>query len=348
MGRTAYKNNNLPPRLRKRSKGGKDYYSYDLGGKPRKEVALGTDYLKAIERWAELEKQYSGLLVIRAEGPTFIDLVHRYVKDVLPNKAPRTRQDNLKELENLKRFFGKPPAPLDQIRPLHIRQYLDQRTKDGRGHVRANREKALFSHMFNFARSVGMTDSENPVKGIKGYSETGRATVYVEDDAFEAVLKEADQPTKFAMKLAYLTGQRPGDVLSATAGDIRDGFLHFEQSKTGKKLRIEIVGELKVLVEEIQAYRRVKNVIHQYLLVTETGSKLTEGALKGRFTKARAAAKVDIKGFQFRDLRAKAATDTTEATGDIRQAQRQLGHAALSMTEHYTRQRKGDAVKPTK
>ncbi len=54
---------------------------------------------------------------------------------------------------------------------------------------------------------------------------------------------------------------------------------------------------------------------------------------------------MDIKSFQFRDLRAKAATDTTEATGDIRQAQRQLGHAALSMTEHYTRQRRGDAVK---
>lgn len=347
MGRTAYRHTNLPPRMRKRTKNGKDYYSYCLGGRDRKEVALGTNFLAAVEQWARLEKEHSGLLVMK-EGPTFIDLVHRYVKDVLPTKAPRTRKDNLKEIENLKKFFGKPPAPLDQIRPVHVRQYLDQRTKNGMGLVRANREKALFSHMFNFARSVGMTDAENPVRGIKGYSETGRATVYVEDDAFEAVLKQADQPTRFAMKLAYLTGQRPGDILSATAGDIKDGFMHFEQSKTGKKLRIEISGELKGLIEEIQSYRRVKNVIHQYLLVTETGSKLTEGALKGRFTKARAAAGVDIKGFQFRDLRAKAATDTTEATGDIRQAQRQLGHAALSMTEHYTRQRKGDAVKPTK
>lgn len=347
MGRTAYRHTNLPPRMRKRTKNGKDYYSYCLGGRDRKEVALGTNFLAAVEQWARLEKEHSGLLVMK-EGPTFIDLVHRYVKDVLPTKAPRTRKDNLKEIENLKKFFGKPPAPLDQIRPVHVRQYLDQRTKNGMGLVRANREKALFSHMFNFARSVGMTDAENPVRGIKGYSETGRATVYVEDGTFEAVLKEADQPTRFAMKLAYLTGQRPGDVLSATAGDIRDGFLHFEQSKTGKKLRIEISGELKGLIEEILSYRRMKNVIHQYLLVTETGSKLTEGALKGRFTKARAAAGVDIKGFQFRDLRAKAATDTTEATGDIRQAQRQLGHAALSMTEHYTRQRKGDAVKPTK
>ena len=348
MGRSAYRHKNLPPRMRKRTKNGRDYYSYCLGGKDRKEIALGSNFLAAVEKWAELEREHGGFVVVAQSGPTFIDLCTRYISDVLPTKAPRTRQDNLKEIENLKKFFGNPPAPLHEIRPLHIRQYLDQRTKGGKGQVRANREKALFSHMFNFARSVGLTDSENPVKGIKGFSETGRSTVYVEDSDFENVLKEADQPTRFAMRLAYLTGQRPGDVLSASAGDVKDGHLHFEQSKTGKKLRIEITGELKVLMAEIMSYRRVKNVVHQYLLVTESGSKLTEGALKGRFTKARAAAGVDSKGFQFRDLRAKAATDTTEKTGDIRQAQRQLGHAALSMTEHYTRQRKGDAVKPTK
>lgn len=347
MGRTAYVNHNLPPRMRKRTKGGRDYYAYDLGGRPRKEISLGTNFLAAVEKWAQLERVHGGGYVVE-QKPNFLDLCNRYIKDVLPTKAPRTRQDNLKEIEKLKSFFGKPPAPLDEIRPIHIRQYLDKRTQDGKGHVRANREKALFSHMFNFARSVGMTDAENPVAGVKGFSEKGRATVYVEDDAFEAVLKEADQPTRFAMRLAYLTGQRPGDVLSATTGDIKDGYLHFEQSKTGKKLRIEIVGELKALLSEIMNHRRVKNVIHHYLLVTESGSKLSENALRNRFTKARQAAGVDLKGFQFRDLRAKAATDTTESTGDIRAAQKQLGHAALSMTEHYTRQRKGDAVKPTK
>ncbi|HEY1058372.1 MAG TPA: tyrosine-type recombinase/integrase [Limnobacter sp.] len=348
MGRVSYVHQNLPPRMRKRTKGGRDYYSYDLGGRPRKEISLGTNFLAAVEKWAELERAHGGGYVVAEEKPTFLDLCTRYIKDVLPNKAPRTRQDNLKEMEKLKGFFGNPPAPLDEIRPIHIRQYLDRRTKDGKAHVRANREKALFSHMFNFARSIGMTDAENPVSGVKGFSEKGRSTVYVEDEAFEAVLKEADQPTRFAMKLAYLSGQRPGDVLSATTGDIRDGYLHFEQSKTGKKLRIEITGELHSLISEIQAYRRKKSVIHHYLLITESGSKLTENSLRNRFTKARAAAGVDMKQFQFRDLRAKAATDTTEATGDIRQAQKQLGHANLVMTEHYTRQRKGDSVKPTK
>lgn len=44
---------------------------------------------------------------------------------------------------------------------------------------------------------------------------------------------------------------------------------------------------------------------------------------------------------------AKAGTDKAE-TGGIRAAQLQLGHSKMSMTEHYTRGRKGDKVTPTK
>ncbi|HJV51413.1 MAG TPA: hypothetical protein VJ652_08140 [Noviherbaspirillum sp.] len=55
--------------------------------------------------------------------------------------------------------------------------------------------------------------------------------------------------------------------------------------------------------------------------------------------KARDAAGVS---FQFRDLRAKAATDTD----DLAHAQRLLGHKNRSTTEIYTRERKGDLVRP--
>ena len=51
--------------------------------------------------------------------------------------------------------------------------------------------------------------------------------------------------------------------------------------------------------------------------------------------------------FQFRDLRAKAATDKADAQ-DMRQAQRQLGHASVVMTEAYVRARRGDKVTPTR
>lgn len=62
-------------------------------------------------------------------------------------------------------------------------------------------------------------------------------------------------------------------------------------------------------------------------------------ALRSRFDKARDMAGVS---FQFRDLRAKAATDT----GDLAHAQRLLGHKNRNTTEIYTRGRLGEIVKP--
>lgn len=44
------------------------------------------------------------------------------------------------------------------------------------------------------------------------------------------------------MGLAYLTGQRPADVLKLQRADVHDGVLWITQKKNGKKLRIEVTG----------------------------------------------------------------------------------------------------------
>lgn len=45
---------------------------------------------------------------------------------------------------------------MDAIQPRHIKQYLVKRGETAK--VRANREKALFSHIFNFAREPNLTE----------------------------------------------------------------------------------------------------------------------------------------------------------------------------------------------
>ena len=83
-------------------------------------------------------------------------------------------------------------------------------------------------------------------------------------------------------------------------------------------------------------------------MVDERGQPLSKNQLRYRFDQARDKAKVPKGAFQFRDLRAKAGTDKAESAGDIRQAQRQLGHTSVVMTEHYTRDRRGAKVTPTR
>ena len=65
-----------------------------------------------------------------------------------------------------------------------MRQYLWERGKTAP--VRANKEKALLSAIWNFARECGYTALANPCAGVKEHKESGR-DVYVEDEIFAAV-----------------------------------------------------------------------------------------------------------------------------------------------------------------
>ncbi|WP_253185519.1 tyrosine-type recombinase/integrase [Burkholderia plantarii] len=335
--------------------GGKIYYYYDHGGKPRREEPLGSDFVAAVRRWSEIEQAQ----VPATAAPTLADAFTAYMRDVLPRKARRTQEMNLAQFAFLAEFFE--GAALDDIEPIHVKQYMHWRHKKSvawfesknrtvphdAGYTQANHEFGLLSHVFNFAREVGMTKAPNPCSGVKKYSLSGR-DVYVEDDLYRRLYAEADQPTRDAMDLAYLTGQRPQDTLSHDERDIRDNFLHIDQGKTGKKLRMEISGELKALIDRIRARKAGYKVVSTVLIVNERGERMTLDTLQRRFREARRRAGIGDSEFQFRDLRAKAGTDKTDSTGDIRQAQKQLGHTTIGMTEHYVRNRRGDKVKPTR
>ncbi|UBB15486.1 tyrosine-type recombinase/integrase [Comamonas odontotermitis] len=364
MGRKSSRWTNLPPGMRARERGQKVHYYLDTGGKPRKEIPLGSDYVLAVQKWSEL----SAAKKPKDAQRTFLDIVPVYRAKALPLKAARTRTDNEKELEWLLKFFGDPPAPLDEIEPLHIRQYMEWRLEEARklaenenkeragkglapltippniGHVRANREKALFSHMWNFARKEGITKQPNPCAGISKFKETGRDTV-IGDALMNRIMKHAATPLQFAIRLAKLTGQRPADVLRMSENHIADGILHVQQGKTAAKLRIEIIGELATLLTEIKAYKALVQSATHHLLVNESGQSLTKNMLRDRFDDARELAQIPKADFQFRDLRATAATSLDDSSG-IKDAQALLGHTTEAMTARYIRHKVGKKVKP--
>lgn len=332
-------------RLRKRKqRSGKLFYYYDLGGNPRKEIALGGDYGLAIVEYAKLEKSRASSAIAQSVL-TFAYVAELYMDEVVPTKAPASQKDNIRELKQLLLFFNDPPAPLEAIEPHHVVQYLRKRGKTAP--VRANREKSLLSAIWNFARQSGYTALANPCAGVKGHKESGRDT-YIEDDLLARVYSFADQPLKDALDLFYLTGQRITDTLKMDERDIRDGQLTVQQNKTKAKRRIEIVGELKLVMDRISARKEGYNIRSTRLIVMTTGQPMTSSMLRGRFDAARELAGVEKADFQMRDLRAKAGTDKAESSGDILQARDQLGHTTVVMTEQYIRKRIGKKVTPTK
>jgi len=143
--------------------------------------------------------------------------------------------------------------------------------------------------------------------------------------------------TRAAGGAAQDQGQRPADVLKIKREDLRDGALWIVQNKTKAKRAIELTGELAALIERINA--RPRERLSAWLIQDDDGKPLGTFGMRSRFDKARRLAGVE---FQFRDIRAKAATDT----GDLAHSQKLLGHRNREMTEHYVRQRVGERVQP--
>jgi integrase len=330
-------------RLRKSGKVWIGYYYRDASGK---EIPLGNDLDQARIKWAELEAKEKPQ-DLRIMGPIF----NRYERDVMPKKSPRTQQDNVRELRQLRKVFEE--APIDAITPSMIAQYRDARTAK----VRANREIATLSHVFNMAREWGLTTKENPCKGVRKNKEIPR-DYYANDAVWDAVYQMAVSELKDAMDLAYLTGQRPADVLSMRKDDIEGDFLLVKQGKTSKKLRIMLRNDgLDNSLGELIKQMAARNSEHPspYLIVSERGKRVTAPMLRLRWDAARELAKnaatekadeqmaVRIAQFQFRDIRPKAASEIT----DLKDASRLLGHTEEELTERVYR-RVGAIAKPSK
>lgn len=340
MGRPRnYENQGLPQNLvcrrRKRASGKViTYYFYTLADKSEK--SLGTNKHQAILEAAKLNLDRS----LPNEIITFHSVVARYMDEIVPNKAETTIIGNKHSIGFLKKFFDNPT--LEQIEPKHIREYLTWR-KDKPSS--ANREVTLFHHIWAMAREWGYTKLPCPSDGIAKHKVKPR-DVYVEDHVYQKVHELCDQDMKDLMDIAYLTGQRPVDIVKIHRSHIYDGILHITQQKTGAKLRIAIIGQLQEIVE-----RRLQDK-EGYLFLNTWGNPMTRALVTNNFldVKRKAIAlypelRKELEQFQFRDLRAKAGTDKSLSAGDD-EARKQLGHTSLRMTKRYIR--KDKVISPTK
>lgn len=336
MGRKSTVNLNLPPHMRARSRhGGKTYYYYDTGEKPRREIPLGSDYIEAVRKWSDLHKASTQVAI------TVGHVINNYI--LSPDYAALgegTKKDYGYALDKIREHFG--DAPLDEVRPEYVTLYMDKRRPESEH--RALREVSVLGMLYRFAMSRGWTKF-NPVGAIKRKKLKGRKDIYIEDDVLTKVYNAGSQSLKDAIDLAYVLGQRPIDILGLTEHQIQNGVLQITQTKRGAKVRVPVEGVVKEVIDRLLQRKRQFKVQPLALLIDELGKPMTKDKLRSRFEKARELAGPEAAHFQFRDLRAKAATDLRDQH-NLDAAQTLLGHTSSSMTEHYTRNRKGKVAVP--
>ena len=180
-------NANLPPRMRaRRQKSGRVFYYFDTGLKPRKEIPLGSDYVLAVQQWAKLNTCAPPVL------PTVGYAITRYLASQDHARlSSGTQADYGYALDQLREHFG--DAPLDQVRPTHITQYLEKRSAETRH--RALREVSILGMVYRFARAHDLTTAD-PVAPVRRGKLPGRKAVYIEDEILQAVYDVADQPLR--------------------------------------------------------------------------------------------------------------------------------------------------------
>lgn len=272
----------------------------------------------------------------------------------------------------LRAYFGAMlPA---HVLPSHVSDYLAIGAKAGRP-VPANRERAALSACFSWllrTRQGHLASGQaNPcmrASGVRRNRERPR-DVYVEHAWFRAVYAVANPQVRLMMELVYRTLQRPdGDVLAWTAANIQrkagQRVLRFTQSKTGQAIDIALVGELERLVD---AAVGPVPVLHQPILHTVRASTVKRGGvrvlqpagsaytydgisaeLKRAIAKARLANPelAGAPGFGFRDLKGKGATDMWRAGEPLERIQLLCGHAKITTTEVYVKQRWRETAQP--
>lgn len=246
--------------------------------------------------------------------------------------ATETRKDYRKYGAKVNVVFGKMKP--DNIKPEHIRKYMDKRGVKSR--VQANREKAFISRVFRWAYERGKVKM-NPCQGVKQFKEKAR-TRYVTDREYDALLSVAHTPVKVAMELAYLCCARQGDILDLKKSQIlREGIM-IQQSKTA-------VHQIKAWTERLDKAVRLAEslplnpgMVSIFLLHQPSGLRYTRDAFNAQWTKAKALAaekfpELDFK-FTFHDLKAKGISDLE---GTLNEKQGIAGHKNASQTARYDR-----------
>lgn len=133
------------------------------------------------------------------------------------------------------------------------------------------------------------------------------------------------------MDLAYLTGQRQGDILKLRWDhiDVNQRVIHIRQGKTGKRFGIAITDALEEVL--VRCKRMTPALPRAYVLRTKEGERYTSEGFRTMWQRTiQKAVRVGaIKSpFTFHDLRAKSASDNA----DIEDAAKLLGHQNSQMT----------------
>jgi integrase len=291
-------------------------------------------YVKA-GKWADLGPGLEEAMAAYARlvaAPTqrgMPDLIDRAMPILGRKWAKNTKRQMDQAAKILKRKLAE--FEPSQVKPKHcaaIKQSMAETPN------MANRVMSLLRQVFSQAVEWQEIDS-NPCIGIDRLPEAKRKRLLTPSE-WESIYSHAGPRLQVIMRVAFLTGQRIGDVLDIRRSQIGDDGISFKAQKTGKLLLVKWSPELHNAVRDALALHKLPAMT---LFLGRKGKAPDYRSVHLQWAKACKAA--EIGDARPNDSRAMSAT-ATDAQG--KNAQAILGHSSKTMTERYLRDRKATEV----
>lgn len=231
----------------------------------------------------------------------------------------------------LKRRF----APFDSPAQVKMRHVAQIKTDGAATPNMTNRVVSLLRTLFGYWVEQQLCDS-NPCVGVRRHKEEKRKRL-IQPAEWWAIYEKAGPRLRTIMKLAYLTGQRIGDVLSIRRNQLGEEGICFEQQKTDKRLVVEWSPDLRAAGDEALAlHSRVQALT---LLPGRKGKPPNyRSVLLQWHTACKAAGVEDALP---NDQRAQS---LTAAKKQGKNATNLAGHSTEAMTQRYLRDREAVVV----
>lgn len=298
-------------------------------------LTLAKDWVARTETKIKDGKYFSE---IQARKHFVWEMIDRYKQTVLIHKK-RIRQDWNSQLDWWNDKIGK--YSLADVTPSLISQMRDILLKENgsRGKPRSNATINRYLTTLQCVFSIAVKEWEllevNPFFRVKKLQEPRGRVRFLSEDERERLLEEcpkASNPYLYpAVIVALSTGARKMEVLSLKWADVdldnERAILH--DTKNGERRSLNLLGEVKRLVEGLYKIKRKKDI---YVFPSLDGKKPFDITRSWK----KAVKDAGVEDFRFHDLRHTTASYLAmkgKSSGEIAEV---LGHKTLQMVKRYS------------
>jgi len=270
-----------------------------------------------------------------AKQYTLIDLIDRYLCEVLPHKRASTIPDQARQLRWWKTQLGH--SLLAEVTPALIAECRDKLTRD-KAKPRANattvRYMAAISHVFTVAVWEWQWCDDNPVRKVSKPREARGRVRFLSDDERERLLAACQVSRNVHLYtivvLALGTGARRGELLTLRWSDVdlKRGAFIFRETKNGETRVVPLTGYALDILTQHATVRRLDTTL---VFPDHTGTK----ALGIREAFEWAVKRAGIPDFRYHDLRHTFASYLAMNGATLAEIAEALGHKTLAMVKRY-------------